>query len=53
MLRRGVLEGPFTSKPDPGPLPTLPAYMVRLPYHVQSACGALSHAMIGMKITSF
>lgn len=28
MLKRGVLEGPFTSKPQDGPLPTLPAYMV-------------------------
>ncbi|XP_053390844.1 centrosomal protein of 112 kDa-like isoform X3 [Mercenaria mercenaria] len=27
MLKRGVLEGPFTSKPQDGPLPTLPAYM--------------------------
>lgn len=30
MLKRGVLEGPFTSKPEPGSLKTLPAYMVRL-----------------------
>jgi len=28
MLKRGVLEGPFTSKPQDGSLPTLPAYMV-------------------------
>lgn len=28
MLKRGVLEGPFTSKPQEGPLPTLPPYMV-------------------------
>ncbi|XP_064171281.1 centrosomal protein of 112 kDa isoform X2 [Anguilla rostrata] len=27
MLRRGVLEGPFTHKPDAGPLKTLPTYM--------------------------
>lgn len=27
MLKRGVLEGPFTSKPQEGPLPTLPPYM--------------------------
>ncbi|XP_056258410.1 centrosomal protein of 112 kDa isoform X3 [Seriola aureovittata] len=27
MLKRGVLEGPFTSKPEPGSLKTLPAYM--------------------------
>ncbi|XP_069117360.1 centrosomal protein of 112 kDa-like isoform X3 [Argopecten irradians] len=27
MLKRGVLEGPFTSKPQDGPLPTLPPYM--------------------------
>ncbi|KAL4239252.1 hypothetical protein ACF0H5_000069 [Mactra antiquata] len=27
MLKRGVLEGPFTSKPQEGTLPTLPAYM--------------------------
>ncbi|XP_052772842.1 centrosomal protein of 112 kDa-like isoform X2 [Mya arenaria] len=27
MLKRGVLEGPFTSKPQEGGLPTLPAYM--------------------------
>ncbi|XP_052261816.1 centrosomal protein of 112 kDa-like isoform X1 [Dreissena polymorpha] len=27
MLKRGVLEGPFTSKPQEGALPTLPAYM--------------------------
>ena len=28
MLKRGVLEGPFTHRPDPGSLPTLPSYMV-------------------------
>lgn len=28
MLKRGVLEGPFTSKPQAGSLKTLPAYMV-------------------------
>ncbi|XP_037400929.1 centrosomal protein of 112 kDa isoform X8 [Pygocentrus nattereri] len=27
MLKRGVLEGPFTHKPEPGSLKTLPAYM--------------------------
>ncbi|XP_068120153.1 centrosomal protein of 112 kDa isoform X2 [Hyperolius riggenbachi] len=27
MLRRGVLEGPFTSKPEEGTLKTLPTYM--------------------------
>ncbi|KAG9343857.1 hypothetical protein JZ751_013241 [Albula glossodonta] len=27
MLRRGVLEGPFTHKPELGPLKTLPTYM--------------------------
>uniref|UniRef100_A0A8C5TA16 DUF4485 domain-containing protein n=1 Tax=Malurus cyaneus samueli TaxID=2593467 RepID=A0A8C5TA16_9PASS len=27
MLQRGVLEGPFTQKPDEGALKTLPAYM--------------------------
>ncbi|XP_063327855.1 centrosomal protein of 112 kDa isoform X6 [Pelmatolapia mariae] len=27
MLKRGVLDGPFTSKPEPGSLKTLPAYM--------------------------
>ncbi|XP_076020693.1 centrosomal protein of 112 kDa [Genypterus blacodes] len=27
MLMRGVLEGPFTSKPQAGPLKTLPTYM--------------------------
>ncbi|KAF6717499.1 Centrosomal protein of 112 kDa [Oryzias melastigma] len=27
MLKRGVLEGPFTSKPGPGTLKTVPAYM--------------------------
>ncbi|XP_063427724.1 centrosomal protein of 112 kDa-like isoform X1 [Mytilus trossulus] len=27
MLKRGVLEGPFTSKPQDGELPTLPPYM--------------------------
>uniref|UniRef100_A0A3P9MIT1 Centrosomal protein 112 n=1 Tax=Oryzias latipes TaxID=8090 RepID=A0A3P9MIT1_ORYLA len=27
MLKRGLLEGPFTSKPGPGTLKTLPAYM--------------------------
>ncbi|XP_008285766.1 centrosomal protein of 112 kDa [Stegastes partitus] len=27
MLRRGVLEGPFTTKPEPGSLKTLPTYM--------------------------
>ncbi|XP_068434263.1 centrosomal protein of 112 kDa isoform X2 [Clinocottus analis] len=27
MLKRGVLERPFTSKPEPGSLKTLPAYM--------------------------
>uniref|UniRef100_A0A669D8S5 Centrosomal protein 112 n=1 Tax=Oreochromis niloticus TaxID=8128 RepID=A0A669D8S5_ORENI len=28
MLKRGVLDGPFTSKPEPGSLKTLPTYMV-------------------------
>lgn len=28
MLKRGILEGPFTTKPEPGKLKTLPAYMV-------------------------
>lgn len=28
MLRRGVLEGPFTHRPEPGILKTLPSYMV-------------------------
>nr|XP_021156015.1 centrosomal protein of 112 kDa isoform X3 [Columba livia] len=27
MLKRGVLEGPFTHKPEPGTLKTLPSYM--------------------------
>ncbi|XP_037057417.1 centrosomal protein of 112 kDa [Peromyscus leucopus] len=27
MLRRGVLEGPFTHRPEPGMLKTLPSYM--------------------------
>ncbi|KAM4598291.1 centrosomal protein of 112 kDa [Polymixia lowei] len=27
MLKRGVLEGPFSSKPEPGSLKTLPTYM--------------------------
>ncbi|MEQ2275822.1 hypothetical protein XENORESO_009313 [Xenotaenia resolanae] len=27
MLKRGILEGPFTTKPEPGKLKTLPAYM--------------------------
>ena len=30
MLKRGVLEGPFISKPEPGNLKTLPAYLVRV-----------------------
>jgi hypothetical protein len=28
MLKRGVLEGPFTHRPEPGTLKTLPSYMV-------------------------
>lgn len=28
MLRKGVLEGPFTYKPEAGSLKTLPTYMV-------------------------
>ena len=28
MLRRGVLEGPFTQRPEPGTLRALPSYMV-------------------------
>lgn len=31
MLKRGVLELPFTCKPGPGSLKTLPTYMVRMP----------------------
>lgn len=31
MLKRGVLELPFTCKPGPGSLKTLPTYMVRIP----------------------
>lgn len=30
MLRKGVLEGPFTHKPEAGILKTLPTYMVKL-----------------------
>uniref|UniRef100_A0A3P8SWU2 Centrosomal protein 112 n=1 Tax=Amphiprion percula TaxID=161767 RepID=A0A3P8SWU2_AMPPE len=30
MLKRGVLEGPFTNKPEPGGLKTLPTYMVMI-----------------------
>ncbi|XP_030840346.1 centrosomal protein of 112 kDa isoform X1 [Strongylocentrotus purpuratus] len=26
MLKKSLLEGPFSSRPDPGPLPTLPSY---------------------------
>ncbi|GCB80194.1 hypothetical protein scyTo_0018897 [Scyliorhinus torazame] len=29
MLRRGVLEGPFTHRPETGSLKTLPSYMVQ------------------------
>lgn len=29
MLKRGVLELPFTSRPEPGSLKTLPTYMAR------------------------
>ena len=28
MLRRGLLEGPFTQRPEPGTLRALPSYMV-------------------------
>lgn len=28
MLKRGVLEGPFAHRPEPGTLKTLPSYMV-------------------------
>ena len=28
MLRRSKLEGPFVGRPEPGPLPTMPTYMV-------------------------
>jgi len=30
MLKRGVLEDPFTRRPDAGPLQPLPSYMVRI-----------------------
>ena len=30
MLKKGVVEGPFTDKPERGPLPTLPTYMVSI-----------------------
>eukprot|EP00118_Oscarella_pearsei_P002652 m.11155 g.11155 ORF g.11155 m.11155 type:complete len:91 (+) comp23030_c0_seq3:72-344(+) len=33
MLRRGLLEGPFNQSPEPGPLKTLPSYMVRFPQY--------------------
>lgn len=33
MLKRGLLELPFTVKPGPGPLKTLPTYMVRLSWN--------------------
>ena len=29
MLKKGSLEGPFVDRPQSGPLPTLPTYMVR------------------------
>lgn len=28
MLKRGVIEGPFIHRPEPGTLKTLPSYMV-------------------------
>lgn len=28
MLKRGSIQGPFDKKPEEGPLPTLPSYMV-------------------------
>ena len=34
MLKRGVLELPFTCKPEPGSLKTLPTYMVRMPHYI-------------------
>jgi len=30
MLKRGVLEDPFTHEPEPGMLKTLPSYMVSI-----------------------
>lgn len=34
MLKRGLLELPFTVKPGPGPLKTLPTYMVKHSYRL-------------------
>jgi len=28
MLKRGNIEGPFSNRPEPGPLKSLPSYMV-------------------------
>uniref|UniRef100_A0A3B5BCX5 Centrosomal protein 112 n=1 Tax=Stegastes partitus TaxID=144197 RepID=A0A3B5BCX5_9TELE len=41
MLRRGVLEGPFTTKPEPGSLKTLPTYMVRATASGGDTCGCI------------
>ena len=30
MIKKGVLDGPFSAKPEHGPLPTLLSYMVSL-----------------------
>lgn len=40
MLKRGVLEGPFTQKPESGILKTLPSYMVNIIicYNLKSVC---------------
>ena len=38
MLKRGSLEGPFTQRPEEGPLSTLPAYMVNVSFKSNTAC---------------
>ncbi|KAF0032669.1 hypothetical protein F2P81_014959 [Scophthalmus maximus] len=46
MLKRGVLEGPFTSKPEPGSLKTLPTYMSI--YFDEALVGRSDHSNAGL-----
>ncbi|XP_047183936.1 centrosomal protein of 112 kDa isoform X3 [Scophthalmus maximus] len=46
MLKRGVLEGPFTSKPEPGRLKTLPTYMSI--YFDEALVGRSDHSNAGL-----
>lgn len=53
MLKRGVLEGPFTNKPEPGSLKTLPTYMVRMTASLNHKYRCVASQLSGFKAVNY